>query len=85
MASKTEIRERLEFRRTSLTAARAAYVALLDGQVQSYTIGSRNLTRLDLAQLKKDIADLEREIDELSSMLNGDKRRRAVGVVPRDW
>ncbi|MBO5968612.1 MAG: hypothetical protein J6S14_08965 [Clostridia bacterium] len=83
MASRTEIQERLEFRRTSLTAARAAYVALLEGQVQSYTIGSRNLTRLDLAQLKSEIADLEREIDELAALLSGDKRRRAVGVVPR--
>ena len=83
MASRTEKQERLEFRRTSLTAARAAYVALLEGQVQSYTIGSRNLTRLDLAQLKSEIADLEREIDELAALLSGDKRRRAVGVVPR--
>jgi hypothetical protein len=85
MASKTELRERLEFRRAALNAAREAYVALLSGQVQSYTIGSRNLTRLDLAKLKAEIDGLEKEIDELTAALDGGRRRRAVGVVPRDW
>lgn len=85
MASKTELKERLEFRRAALKAAREAYVALLSGQVQSYTIGSRNLTRLDLAKLKVEIDGLEKEIDGLAAELNGGKRRRAVGVVPRDW
>ena len=85
MASKKEIQERLEFRRTSLKAAREAYVALLSGQVQSYAIGSRNLTRLDLEKLKAEINALEKEVDELTALLSGGKRRRAVGVVPRDW
>lgn len=85
MASKTDIKERLEFRRTSLKVAREAYVALLSGQVQSYAIGSRNLTRLDLEKLKAEIDALEKEIDELTAQLNGGYRRRAVGVVPRDW
>lgn len=85
MVSKTELKERLEFRRTSLKAAREAYVALLSGQVQSYTIGSRTLTRLDLEKLKAEIDGLEKKIDELTAALNGGHRRRAVGVVPRDW
>lgn len=85
MATKKEIQERLSFRRTALKAAQDAYTALLSGQVQSYAIGSRNLTRLDLAQLKKEIDELEKEIDELTATLNGGTRRRAMGVVPRDW
>ena len=85
MASKADIHERLEFRRKSLKAAQDAYVALLSGQVQSYAIGSRNLTRLDLEKLKAEINALEKEVDELTALLNGGKRRRAVGVVPRDW
>lgn len=85
MADKKELQERLEFRRTSLKAAREAYVALLSGQVQSYAIGSRNLTRLDLEKLKAEINALEKEVDELTALLSGGKRRRAVGVVPRDW
>lgn len=85
MASKRDIKERLDFRRKALTAAREAYTALLSGQVQSYAIGSRNLTRLDLAQLKKEIEALEKEIDELTALQSGKTRRRALGVVPRDW
>lgn len=85
MATKKETKARLEFRRTALKAAQDAYTALLSGQVQSYAIGSRNLTRLDLAQLKKEIDELEKEIDELTATLNGGTRRRAMGVVPRDW
>ena len=85
MATKSEIKERIDFRKTALTAARQAYTALLSGQVQSYTIGSRNLTRLDLEKLKNEIDTLENEIDELSAKLNSGARRRALGVVPRDW
>ena len=85
MATKEELQKRLDFRRTSLEAAQAAYIALLSGQVQSYAIGSRNLTRLDLEKLKKEIDALEKEIDELTAKLSGKSRRRALGVVPCDW
>lgn len=85
MADKKEIQERINFRKEALTAARKAYTALLSGQVQSYAIGSRNLTRFDLEKLKKEIEELEKEIDELSAALSGKSRRRALGVVPRDW
>ena len=84
MANKADIQEKISFRREALTAAREAYKALLSGQVQSYAIGSRNLTRLDLEKLKTEINELEKEIDELTAKLNGGYRRRAVGVVPRD-
>lgn len=85
MATNKELQERIEFRKTALKAAREAYTALLSGQVQSYTIGSRNLTRLDLEKLKKEIDGLEKEIDELTAKAIGGARRRALGVVPRDW
>ena len=80
-----ELRSRLEFRQSALKSARAAYLALLEGQVKSYAIGSRNLTRLDLPQLKKEIDDLEREVDELSALLKGGGRRKAVGILIRDF
>lgn len=85
MADKKELQERIDFRKTALKAAREAYTALLSGRVQSYAIGSRNLTRLDLEKLKKEIDALEKEIDELTAALSGKARRRALGVVPRDW
>ena len=85
MADRTELQKRLEFRKASLDAARAAYLALLNGQVKSYTIGSRNLTKFDLPQLEETIAKLEKEIDGLTAQINGGGRRKAAGVIPRDW
>lgn len=85
MASKAEIQKRLTQRRNALDAAYAAYNALLSGQVKSYTIGSRNLTKFDLSELWDTITTLEKEIDGLEAALQSGTRRRAVGVVPRDW
>ena len=85
MASRETIQKRLNMRRTALEATEKAYIALLTGQVQSYAIGSRNLTRLNLSELKETISTLEKEIDELEAVLRGGGRRKAVGVVLRDW
>lgn len=85
MASRETIQKRLEMRRNALEATEKAYIALLTGQVQSYAIGTRNLTRLNLSELKETISTLEKEIDELEAVLQGGGRRKAVGVVPRDW
>lgn len=85
MADKAELKERLAFRKAALKEAREAYLALLTGQVQSYAIGSRNLTKFDLTELAETVRKLEKEVDELSSVLNGGGKRKAVGVVLRDW
>lgn len=86
MASKETIRLRLETKKKALEAANEAYLELLSGQVQSYTIGSRSLSMFDLPELENTIAKLEKEIDSLETALqNGGKRRKAVGVIPRDW
>ena len=85
MASRETIQKRLETRKLALEATEKAYLALLTGQVQSYAIGSRNLTRLNLSELKETISTLEKEIDELEAVLKGGGRRKAVGVIPRDW
>lgn len=85
MASKDEIRIRLEFWQTALQKLRAAYIALVDGGVQSYTIDNRSLTRFDLPSLLKEIKEAERKVDELTALLNDKKSRRAFGIVPRNW
>ncbi len=85
MDSRADIAARLEFHRAARDTAQVAYLALLNGQVQSYTIGSRNLTKFDLTKLRQEIDHHQKEVDALTAMLNGRKRRRAVGVVPRDW
>ena len=60
---------------------------MLDGGVQSYGLGSRNVTRYntDLAQIRASIKELEREIAILEGQQAGKTPRKAVGVVPRDW
>lgn len=85
MTDKTELKERLEFRKAALKEARNAYLALLTGQVQSYAIGSRNLTKFDLTELAETVRKLEKEVDALTAELRGGSKRKAVGVIPRDW
>ena len=57
---------------------------LTDG-VQSYGIGSRNLTRYnaDLADIRKAIKELEDGIKELEGLISGSKSRKVVSVIPR--
>lgn len=85
MADKTELKARLEFRKTALEKLRKAYLALVDGGVKSYMIDDRQLTRFDLPALKKEIEDAENEIDQLTNALNGARPRKAFGVIPCDW
>ena len=76
---------KLDFHRAALASLRLAYLALVDGGVQSYSIGSRSLTKLDLGKIMDEIKLHERAVNELERMLGGGKRRKAVGVIPRDW
>lgn len=59
---------------------------LTDDGVQSYTIGSRSVTRYQYSSnIKNQIEELERQRDELDNRLAGIKQRKSVGVVLRDW
>lgn len=80
-----KMEERLCFRQSVLEEMQKAYLALIGGGVQSYTIGSRSLSKFDLPKLAEEIRQLEQEIDELENMLAGGARRKFVGVVPRGW
>jgi len=85
MATITEIKIRLKFWQDALVKMRAAYLALVDGGVQSYTIDDRSLTRFDLPVLLKEIEDAEKKVDELTALVRGGKPRRAFGIVPKNW
>lgn len=79
------ILEMLEYWRTTLRKLMDAYLALAEGQVKSYEIDDRSLTRLDLPSLKKAINDAEAKVAQYENLLAGRKPRKAFAVVPRDW
>ena len=85
MANAVELRARLDFWQKALVKLRAAYLKLLDGGVKSYRIDDRELTRFDLPKLQEEIEAAEKKVDELTALLEGQKPRRAVAVIPRDW
>ena len=87
MKTRATIEAELTAKRNRLELYLKREAEMLDGGVQSYGIGSRNLARYntDLSQIRAAIKPLEDEIANLEGALNGQKPRKAVGVVPRDW
>ena len=84
-ANKAQIQIDLDFHKTAKQKLQEAYLAIAEGGVQSYSIGSRSLTKHDLGKIREEIAGHDKAIGELSAALKGRGRRRAVGIVPRDW
>lgn len=80
-----EIYADLDFHKVAKQKLQEAYLAIAEGGVQSYSIGSRSLTKHDLQKIREEIAQHEKKISELAAMLGGKRRRKAVGIVPRDW
>ena len=74
--------ERLTQARLRLTAYYEAELAVLSGQ--AYTIGSRSLTRANLAEIRNAIKELEQQVRELKSIASGGGHRRAYRITPRD-
>ena len=80
---RTTIELRLNTYKERLELYYKAEAAILEG-AQSYSIGSRHLTRADLAEIRKMIVTLEDGIDELESQLTDGSRRKCIRVIPRD-
>ena len=87
MRSREAIKKQLDNKRRRLELYLKREEEMLTGGVQSYGIGSRNLARYntDLATVRAAIDQLEEEVATLEGTMNGQKPRKAVGVVPRDW
>jgi len=83
--NKLEIQADIDFHRSAKSKLQDAYLAIAEGGVQSYSIGSRSLTKHDLGKIREEIAGHDKAIGELSAVLKGKRRRKAVGIVPRDW
>lgn len=72
--------QRLEMKKKRLQQYYDAEEKILKGQ--SYTLGSRQLTRADLATVQNKIKELEAEVDALQQ--RGTTKRRSARVVPID-
>ena len=83
--TRATILEMLEYWKTTLRKLMDAYLALVEGQVKSYSIDDRELTRLDLPSLKIAINDAEAKVAQYENLLAGQKPRKAFSIVPRDW
>lgn len=51
---------------------------------QSYTIGSRSLTRANLSEIRKQIEYWAMQIDKFENIMKSGGRNRVYRVVPRD-
>ena len=85
--TKSQIVRRIEKINERLESYYAKEKELLSADgIQSYTIGSRSISRYQYSNnIKEQIEKLEDERDELENLLNGISPRKAIAVVPRDW
>ena len=80
----TTSKTRLQMYRSRLEAYYAAEMAILEG-AQSYKIGSRNLTRANLAEISDMIKYLEQRVAAEESAEKGKGRNKVTGIIPRDF
>ena len=74
---------RLEKYKKRLEMYEQAEEAILNG-AQSYSLGSRNLTRANLAEVKDMIDYLEKQVAIEEAKAKGKGKMRVMGGVPRD-
>lgn len=72
---------RLETYKSRLNLYYQAEEKILQGQ--SYSIGSRNLTRANLKEVRKEIKELESKVFALES--RGTTKRKVARIVPTDF
>ncbi len=83
----SEIQKKIVTTRERLDLYLAREKEMLTGGVQSYGVGSRNLTRYntDLSAIRAAIEELKKELEELEVEEKGGKTRKAFTILPRDW
>ena len=80
---KERLQKRIDYTEKALDEYYKAEIAIVGG-AQSYSVGSRSLTRASLAEIRKAINDLENLLNNLKSQLNGRGRNLMIKGVPRD-
>jgi hypothetical protein len=74
---------RLESLKSRLQMYLDAEIAILTG-AQSYKIGSRELSRVNMSHIREQIKYLEHEITKEESQAAGRGRNKTFGIIPRD-
>lgn len=74
---------RLEKYKQRLEMYYKAEEAILNG-AQSYSLGSRNLTRANLAEVRQMIDYLEKQVANEEAKAKGKGKLKVMGGVPRD-
>ena len=80
-----ELKKRHKFYSSHADKLRTAIFEITDGTAKSYTINNRLLTVLDVDELYRQLAETEKKIDELATLIAGNRPRRSFAVVPRDF
>ena len=85
MTNIEEWKVELETMKTRLALYYKQEEKMLTDGVQSYGIGSRNLTRYnaDLADIRKAIKELKDDIKELEGLISGKSSRKVMSIIPR--
>ena len=77
------LQTQLTDKQTLLEAYKAAELSILGG-AQSYAIGSRSLTRANLAEVTRERKRLEEEVLAIEAAIANGGRRKVVRVILRD-
>lgn len=87
MRTRETIEREIQLTRNRLEHYYAQEEEYLTKGVQQYTIGSRSLQyrQVSLKNIQDMIERLTKKLEELEAELAGGGRRKAVGIVPRDW
>ena len=87
MADRTVIIEKIQTVKDRLDLYYKKEREILDGGVQAYGLGTRSVQRYNaaLSEIRAAIKELKKELKDLEAQLGGNKARKAVGVIPRDW
>ena len=85
--TREQIEYQLSIKRNRLELYLKREAEMLDGGVQSYGIGSRNLARYhhDLGFIRASLKHRGADIQAPQAALNRAKPRKTLGVGPRDW
>lgn len=83
MSSKSErLKQRIERVRKELDMYYEAEIQVLSAQ--SYSVGSRSLTRANLAEIRAAIKEYENLLENLENQSNGRGKNLIIRAVPQD-